>query len=270
MISRSTIKSLASSEDWMNLFNSCGYSGYYVEGTDLFVRIHGRDRNQVEIGDVGNAYKRGKECVFYTLRGNEYDSIYKFLGKLNYDILAIYNACDALDFDTEDYGSFIEKLTVSRRVKKGVNTYSPFLLNRLNPLKDIPKKWRLSHTIRMLANDQFEGLCTRAKYTDDYAMDAAYDFQKGAICHMDMLRELVEEPRGWWINGPKNDGEKLGINCHQFDYKDCIVRLLCVPVKESKEQSAVVTDTLEAKEKDISTQAPPSNSEVKPAGILMH
>ncbi len=263
MISRGIIKPPANNEDWTNFVNRNTYHGYYLEGTNTFIQLRGRDRNELVIGDVGNAYKRGKECVFYTLIGNEFNCIYQVLAKFNYNIQAIFVACEAIDFDSKPNGTLFEKLSVSKRAEKGVNTFSPFLLDRLNPLKEIPKKWTMNHVIRMLANDQFEGLRTSGKYTDDYAYDAAYDFQKGSISRDAMLLELVEEPRGWWIDGGDKDGDELGINCHSFDYKKCIVRLSGAESKEEK--TTFVQDT-----QTTHTLSPPPAQRAKPAGILMH
>lgn len=263
MISRGIITPPATNEDWINFVNRNTYHGYYLEGTNTFIQLRGRDRNELVIGDVGNAYKRGKECVFYTLIGNEFNCIYQVLVKFNYDVQAIFVACEAIDFDSKPNGTLFEKLSVSKREEKGVNTFSPFLLDRLNPLKEIPKKWTMNHVIRMLANDQFEGLRTSGKYTDDYAYDAAYDFQKGSITRDAMLLELVEEPRGWWINGGDKDGGELGINCHSFDYKKCIVRLSGA---ETTEEKATFAQGIQA----THTLSPPPVQRAKPAGILMH
>jgi hypothetical protein len=264
MIIRGIIKPLNTNAAWMNFVNRNTYSGYYLEGTNFFIQLRGRDRNELVIGDVKNAYKRGEECIFYTLIGNEFNCIYQVLAMFNYDVQAIYAACDAIDFDSKPNGTLFEKLSVSKRARKGVNTFSPFLLDCLNPLKEIPKKWTVNHVIRMLANEQFEGLRTSGKYTDDYAYDAAYDFQKGSVSRDAMLLELVEEPRGWWINGGDKDGDELGINCHSFDYKKCIVRLsgakTIIEEKKPFSQDNNVKPIL----------SPPPTNRSKMAGILMH
>jgi len=262
MISRGTIKSLANSEEWKSFVKRNTYDGCYLEGTNIYLQLRGRDRNMLVIGDVSNAYKRGKECVFYTLTGNEFNCIYQVMVKFNYNLEAIITACATLDFATKLNGTLFEKLSISKHTEKGVNTYSPFLLNRLSPLKEIPKKWTLNHVIRMLANDQFEGLCTSGKYTDDYANDSACDFQRGAVDRDDMLLKLVEQSRGWWINGGEQDGVELGINCHSFDYKKCIVRLAGAATPQNTE--------LADKSQAMRSSSPPPGQQVKPAGILLH
>lgn len=263
MISRGVIKSLATSAEWISFINLNSCSGFYLEGSHFYIQLRGLKRNELVIGDVSNAYKRGKECVFYTLFGEEFDCIYRFLSVFDFDIKTIFSACEGVNSTSKSGELFVHNLKLISRKEKGVNTYSPFVLDRLNPLKEIPKKWTINHVIRMLANNQFYNLRTTGKYSDDYAFDSESNFQKGSVARNDMLLELVEDPRGWWLNGGDSDGEALGINCHSFDYKQCIVCLDGVAEKIEIKTEPKIVFSEAAKTALV-------DNKTKPAGILLY
>lgn len=263
MISRGIVKSLASGDDWLHFTNRFSHSGYYLEGTNIFVLLRGVNRAELVIGDVSNAYKRGKMCVFYRLTGKDSNSIYQALAKVDFDVKAMLSICASVDSETERHHKISEDVNLSKYSEKGVNTFSPFLLDRLKPMKEIPKKWMTSHVIRMLANDQFENLSTIAIYTDDYAYDTASNYQQGAVARDDMLLRLVERPSGWWYDGCEKDGDELAISCGSFDCKKCIVRLDGVKAVTDAEAE------VEPQGPTVDLTSPPPAQILKPAGILL-
>lgn len=99
----------------------------------------------------------------------------------------------------------------------GMRVFSPFAKARLKPLKALPPGWNLTHVRRALANGQFAKFCCNGVYTDDYAYDAAVNFQKGEIEGVDeFLQKLVEHPSGWWTSLDKAT-KHVNICCHHFD-----------------------------------------------------
>lgn len=273
MITNGIIKALNTRDDWRDFFNSHSTSRNYLESTNISVSAY--DFSKIVLGDLTNAFKRGKVCAFYTLSGSEPDQLYRVLEKYNYDPQAVIDACHQLEFESLYSEMNFEGLMVSKSEEKGVNTFSPLLLDRLNPLKEIPKKWTINHVIRMLANDQFENLRTRSRYTDDYAYDAAYNFGAGSYDRDTMIKELVESSSGWWVSGVTEDGGELGINCHHFDYKGCTVRLNGAeekPAPEADEEHLVVAHIQRADEEseDSKVASLSQDEPLRPAGILMH
>jgi len=260
------IKPLASREDWMNLFNRHNYSGNFIEGTDLYVLYHGRDDETLKIGNVSNAYKRGKECTFYTLKCEDFGVIDSIIELNDFNPQQIFEELEKVDFELNSFESYIpteyKGATLYKSTKKGINTFSPLHLAHIKPLKNIPKKWNIGHAIKILANNQFENLRTSQRLTDDYAHDAAYNFGKGAYDRNELLSDLIESRRGWWVSGVENNGDELGINCHHFDYKKCIVRLEGAKATRKPKPN-------KSKVESLMTLLEIPSSNIKPAGILL-
>lgn len=220
------------SQDWCDVFNA--HREIYASDTQRLISYRGDARgNNLFIKDLSNAFATGKDCIGYSVDSADFGHTDLFLRDCKYSAEEAYNRCErAYKAKAENsYSGTIQTpeytLTVYKREEKGIRTFSPLpqALARLKPLKEIPKKWKLNHVIKMLANGQFSDLETRQRTTDDYAYDAGCNFGKGALNPMILLDDLTSRPSGWWFNDAKIDGDVLGINCHSFDYKNCKVDL---------------------------------------------
>lgn len=281
---------LNTSKEWADFSNTHFLGSHYVASNGFRVSFSGPDKNGLVIGDVRDAFKRGKVCSTYSIAlidrkyGTDEPTILNLMASYDYDINKLFLECEALDFRGHEYDGAVlsDDFKVYLRECPGVKTFSPFSLDRLNPLKEIPSKWRIAHVVRMLANDQFKDLTMRSRYTDDYAYDAAVNFGNGTqLDRNGMLRTLVERSGGGWVSGGTEDGGKLGINCHSFEYNECTIKLGDTSKRKkrqvkSKKAIAVSVSDVEVKETKIngSKITPPNGSKVaplfrRPAGILM-
>jgi hypothetical protein len=228
--------------------------------------------SQLYIKDLRNAFKTGADCQAFVMDGKETDSVDKFISSCKYSVGEMLRRCEqamttlvegrySVTIETEEY-----TVTIRINDSKGVRTFSPLpeALKVLKPLNEIPKKWTLRHVMRLLANGQHVDLRTRARYTDDYAMDAAYDYYKGAICGINFLKDLTNSPSGWWISGTEKDGTKLGINCHHFDYKECTLDI-SGKLREEARANAAAEAKVKAKAQEEAEQTPPPAM----SGVLM-
>lgn len=104
-------------------------------------------------------------------------------------------------------------VTLHRSENQAIRVWSPFA--KVKPLPQAPKKWTIPHVIRALMAGQFTYLKCNGVYTDDYAFDAAVNFQAGKIKNaVAFARRIMESPSGWWTS--ERDGI-VSICCHHFD-----------------------------------------------------
>ena len=205
--------------DWANCYDRL----YIKEAGFLFKHWQG----SFEIIDVTEALRPGKVCVSYSVRcwedpclvinfidGNGYDK----------DLKALFNYLQFLTFERAGSGAYYKELQVKystgtlqiiKSEQQAVRVFSPFNLKDLKPLPEIPAKWTLTHAVRLIANEQYQDFHCNGHYTDDYAYDAAVNFDQGKkIDRLGFLQDIIEHPGGWhcW----PSDG-RLHINCHSFD-----------------------------------------------------
>jgi hypothetical protein len=223
--------------------------------------------------DVTNAFKTGKTCVGFILEAQGADAIDRlgsYLAAVKYDIPAFIDWCALLDIDFESYNvKYVDQerqISISKREKKGIETFSPLALSHLKPLKEIPQKWTLSHVRRLLAAGQYSYCGTELRLTDDYAFDAAYNFGKGEGCGESFLKDLTQSPSGWRVsqhNDRYKDGDTLDVWCHTFE-KRVITIDLTAPARKSAEvdDASLPTNLTVAVSDDMIKR--------KPAGILLH
>lgn len=95
---------------------------------------------------------------------------------------------------------FDAPLQIERDERASWNLYSPLHPERLPRLNSIPKRWTARHAARALSHQQYEpgSLRCDGQMTDDYAYDAAYDFQRGPLRNPGaLIQDLVERARSW-------------------------------------------------------------------------
>lgn len=169
----------------------------------------------INITVLDNALKPGKLCQNYTLQSQslEYNvSGYMVLEKLLQERnITFSELVQQLKNDT-----FVvpEGYNLSKNVAKGVDTYSPFaklkktkIDNKLTPLK----------LAKAIISGQIAKIICEGHYTDDYAYDAAVNYDKGKIKNQNELAEEIikSKGQGWWINSSQGN---TFINCGQFLY----------------------------------------------------
>jgi len=171
------------------------------------------------VTDKTNAYRRGKRCTEMTFEAlNENTGFIEFTEKMSSlcDLMETYENTDKeITVENENYKLYF-------RSTKAIEV-APATYENIKPLKEVPKKWSKTHVIRLLANNQFKNFVKNSKYTDDYAYDNAVNYGKGVEQSADKyIKELVEHSDGWWFS---QDGDKLSISCHHFDYNSLTINL---------------------------------------------
>lgn len=199
---------------------------------DLQIRVS-QTMGGIRIIDLEGALRVGKVCPEYSLSWWSCDGDAKFLNYMLQlgieDIKGVYELLKAREFEKDKWGWYAdqsvmveqrdgkdERFTYSRDEKKGVQVFSPFAIKYLKPLKEAPKKMTVKHALRAIACGQFTDLRCAGKYTDDYAFDDAYDYQRGAIkAPLEFIKDIIDHPSGWWASLGQ-DGE-VKLCCHHFD-----------------------------------------------------
>ena len=171
------------------------------------------------ITDLTNALKRGLTCREYTLKsehgrhGNL--DVTNFINEFeNLDRLWMF--CESFSFEHKYDPIKTGGIDIYRTDIKSIRVFSPFNLGNVKPLKAMPKKWTLSHVAAAIINKQFKDLKCNYVLTDDYAFDAAVNFQKKDIsAHLEFIKDIIEHPSGWWSNF--NYDGTVKVCCHSFD-----------------------------------------------------
>ncbi len=221
------------------MWEGSNHDEHYIK--DLMISAH-KSRSGYGVVDIENALKTGAMTTSYGIfaqgQGHEDLAVLDYLKAkgVGEDIKSVYEYLKAQDFPVSRWGGYdsvcIEykddrfegAIYLRKSEEKGVRVYSPFALDRLKPLKETPKKWTVKHAIRAIANGQYKELRCKGYYTDDYAMDAAYDFRRGEIkAPHDFIQKIIEHPSGWW----SSLGETGCVNlcCHHFDSNGFVLDL---------------------------------------------
>jgi hypothetical protein len=186
------------------------YNERYVKNLNIRLKVYD---DSMYITDLTNALKTGKTCTRYIIRMDELSS-----NSFAYDFV---NWLDDWSFEEfikalKTNGSF-RTVHVSKTEIKGINVFSPFV--SLKPIKQ-PRKWTLTHIWKAILSGQIKKAYKTMHLTDDYAFDAANNFGKGKISAMELAKDLIESPSGWWVSdGEEKDGcIPIGVHCHHYDY----------------------------------------------------
>ncbi len=196
---------------------------FYVEDLKLKINLY---NGSLTLVDITNALKTGLTCERYSLNWLGNDSIIgiRLMESFIWDLRKLFKFVQSLDWKPSKYGidpiyfSLMadSDITIYKGSEKSVRVYSPFALSELKSLKETPKKWTLRHAIRAIVNKQYEYLRCKGVYTDDYAYDAAYNYQQGALDRLSFVKRLIESPSGWWTGDANNSGI-VSVCCHSFD-----------------------------------------------------
>lgn len=144
----------------------------------------------VYMQDLTNAFESRLSCVSFrievsdvldkTLKGRDYQDartslvLHRFFDEVvgTDDISSIWSWLNELaDFDKYGRSSFefgASKITVTKRLDKGSKVFSPFKLDKLKPVVNLPPKPTKSHMIKLLVNGQFSQLKDSYYYDPEY------------------------------------------------------------------------------------------------------
>ncbi len=184
----------------------------------------------LRITDLTNALKRGRVCESFKVRfphaahnGSEgLNAMCQFVDQFGNDSRALLAHLLAMPWSVDGEWGFrqIEQdgAKFNRTQVPGMRTYSPFAT--LPRLTNVPAKWTVAHVVRAFWNGQVKNLKCNGITTDDYAMDAAFNFHEGPIADArGFAKRLIESPGGWWACG----GSKgVSICCHSFDSNEFV------------------------------------------------
>ena len=163
-------------------------SGVYCKDTNAFFRHTWGLDDVITVVDLTNAGKNGLSCPTWKLYPLEQKGITSnFL--VNEEKL---KTCSELLAALRS-GKTLESVKMYAREDKGVETFSPFV--EAKPLTKMPERWNKRNFTNAVLSGQIYMGHVDYHYTDDYAMDAAYDFGKGAGINIPVFAlEVVE---GW-------------------------------------------------------------------------
>lgn len=210
---KQVLEQIESADEYHNFRIS--YEPKYLKNPHIQVRFTSTYKEYLCITELESAQVRGKTCVSFTLESENLRSI---LEKFDYSfselIKALKEAKEALE--NQYGGGDFHGCRVYLSEEKSVRFYSPLAHDRFKPLKSEPKKWTIAHVIRGLINNQIINTRCESRYTDDYAYDAATNYGAGKVDPIELAKDLIESPSGWWVN--RKAENYIGINCHSFKY----------------------------------------------------
>jgi hypothetical protein len=188
--------------------------GYYFEDIKTYIHLYS---DSIVLINIENALKAGKCCQRYSVNYDNFKSnTTMYCDLVNAGVDTFFKLFFAIT------GNFIQEINPMFKVCtgeiKGVRTFSPFV--SIKPIK-VPAKWTVSHIVKAILSGQISEGVKAGHYTDDYAYDAADNFGKGKqLDLLDLAKELIEHPDGWWCKVEKAGKEsiELSVNCHSFDY----------------------------------------------------
>ncbi|PJI10244.1 MULTISPECIES: DUF3846 domain-containing protein [Clostridium] len=195
--------------------NDLGFEEWYSFNENVYFKFYD---NSLRIFSLENAMKKGKKVTRYSVYSKIYNNGFKaaFLNYLNDLQLNIVEFISKLQ---EDEIKETSELGIRMTLEKGVRVFNPFYIPK--KIKE-PAKWRISQVIKAVMSGQIiKGKCTM-HLTDDYAYDNSTNFGKREINVLELCKELVENPNGWWIKKEKEVKEFkiVGVHCYNFNYNE--------------------------------------------------
>lgn len=206
----------------MELFELCNTRDdlYFPE---LKICIHSYATSVVII-DLNNAMKRGAFCKRWLFSVNRWHMDENRLVITDYLTMAANGSdtvAELVDFlrSGEEFTE-VDGLTVEIGERKATSVYSPFA--EVKPVK-LGERLNAATIAKAILSGQITGGRTDERLTDDYAMDAAYDFYRGDIDISLFAKKLIESPRGWRFWWKDNSQNEICAACGYFDYKTLFV-----------------------------------------------
>ncbi|MBX4272028.1 hypothetical protein [Clostridium estertheticum] len=191
------------------------YDDYYILEENIYLQFY---RSSLYIKDLTNAMKRGKEVNFYILSNADKSKFENF--KLDFFNHLLENNLSLTDFIKKVLcGEIIDTDTIliKSMKEKGVKTFNPFYIGKAMAQ---PTKWKIGNIVKAILSGQiYEGKCD-SMLSDDYSRDAENNFYKGRIDLLELCKELIESPSGWWVSNSIKEVEKgteISVNCYNHN-----------------------------------------------------
>lgn len=143
----------------------------------------------IRITDLGNAGRVGKTCTTWSVYPSSYGGNVADILLNDEHIASVKDLYAALSD-----GKSWDHVRIDCRDEKAVDVFSPF--KEYQPLKSLPDKWTKRNFMQALLSGQIFRGEVAYRYTDDYAMDAAYHFGEGTPLHMPSFARRAQEDWG--------------------------------------------------------------------------
>lgn len=204
------------------IFDFCAsYDDLYF--SDALVCVHPY-RNSLVIIDLANAMQNGKTCTRWLFSVSPWKMDADRLCMTEYVEMSA-PGCDTLAELVAWLRSGkplheVDGLRVDIGAQASSRTFIPFA-----PIKPVKLGERLNAATiaKAIRAGQIVSGRTEERYTDDYAMDAAYDFYRGDIDIQAFAQDIYEQPHGWRFWWRDETRREIVAACHTFDYKTLVV-----------------------------------------------
>ena len=169
--------------------------------------------DSITLTDLQHAGRVGKTCKSWTIYPVSYgDNV--LLQLVNEEKI---QTCKDL-FEAITSGREFETVRVREREEKAVDVFSPF--EEMKPLKELPSKWTKRNFAQAVLSGQIFRGEVAYRYTDDYAMDAAYNFSEGVPLHMPSFAKCVLEDWSSLTSVRTHSGEPCRDGSYSISYSE--------------------------------------------------
>lgn len=188
---------------------------YYAD-INAHIKVY---NDTVVITDLTNAMQRGKTCKEYTIYANPW--------RMDETGLSLSEIVELMTPECDTIAELMQAIrqkegihevcgsSLSIKEVQATRIFSPFYT---------PKQAKLGETLtattitRAIIAGKISSVKTTARYTDDYALDAAENFYQGEVDLQNFAREIYEDPKGWSFYWGDSHKEIHAAHYH-FDYK---------------------------------------------------
>jgi hypothetical protein len=186
--------------------------------------------------DLSNSFLRGETCRKFRIktpdapvkdRENSPEKLLLAAGGVTALFIYLVNRLENGYFEDDGYSQKYEetyegtRFVVYAEEAKGIRTFSAAHLDQIKPLSSLPKKWTVRLALRAALSGQVSKWHVDGIYTDDYAFDNAYEYQRGELSqYLAKARRIWENPSGWNVRTSYKDGgdkTMISLDCHNFD-----------------------------------------------------
>ncbi len=227
---------------WFSSWNTT-----FIDGSGCYFRCKYWPGSEcMSLADITNAFLHRKVCVSYRIlfltglnpNGSRADSctafyqmvrelvgsstpkaVFEWLGTLEMVELDRFSGKGA----RFEFGNV--RITIYRDEENSSKVFSPFCIDRVKPLTELPKKWTVVHLRKALANGQFVRLKQNYYLTDDYAADAASNSREGYIQNPIAMFEKVLTDDLHLYERSRDGVVELSFGCHMNDGRSIIINL---------------------------------------------
>lgn len=210
-------------------------NGMFCKDLNALIRSNWGHDKFITVTDLTNAGKTGKNCTTWRLYPESNDELVcnALMGQEN-----IYTCQELVQALRE--GKTFDSLRMYSSEDKGIETFSPFVETK--PLSKMPETWNKRNFTQALLSGQIYMGQVDYRYTDDYAMDAAYNFSEGVGINIPVF--VMDAVENWYsttyvrtnsCDGPNNTCT-IGFSEHSNTSKTLYFDLNC-NIREGKRRA---------------------------------